>query len=216
MEGKPKILVVEDSSMLRDIESQQLRKAGFQTIACETGELCLQHIANDRSIDAVLLDIELPGISGLEVLAKIRETFSILQLPVIMSTSKTDSETTVRALRAGANDYVTKPVDFEIAPSRLRTHLQLRDLSLIQEKVKKAEAIRIFITNYNHEINNALMIAKGSIVHGPEGIDQNRFAKLTMALDRITDTVKRLHQKANKELEEEGVTHTKGTPMLKI
>src|SRR5687768_17509334 len=132
METKNTILVVEDSGVLRDIESLQLKKAGFHTVACGTGENCLQILSGDHRIDAVLLDIELPGISGLDVLKKIRETSSILQLPVIMATGKTDKETTVEALRLGANDYVTKPVDFDVAQSRLRTHLQLRDLSSIQ------------------------------------------------------------------------------------
>lgn len=214
MENKQKILVVEDSPVLRDIESLQLRKAGFQTVTCETGESCLQVLATDRSIDAVLLDIELPGISGLEVLTKIREMFSILQLPVIMATGKTDTETTVLALRAGANDYVTKPVDFEVAQSRLRTHLQLRDLSTIQEKVKKAEAIRALITTYNHEINNALMIATGSLARGLPGLDQARFEKLTMSLERIADIVKRLQEASGKDLEM--TTYVEGTKMLKI
>lgn len=214
MTAQHKILVVEDSLVLRDIESLQLRKAGFQTLACETGEACLQILSQDKTIDAILLDIELPGISGLEVLTKIRQTYSILQLPVIMATGKTDTETTVQALRLGANDYVTKPVDFDIAQSRLRTHLQLRDLSTIQEKMKKAEAIRALITTYNHEINNALMIATGTISRGLEGMDKTRFDKLTQSLDRIADIVKRLQETSGKDLEM--TTYVEGTKMLKI
>ncbi len=214
MESKHKILVVEDSLVLRDIESLQLRKAGFQTVACETGEACLQILSSDQTIDAVLLDIELPGISGLEVLSKIRETSSILQLPVIMATGKTDTETTVQALRLGANDYVTKPVDFDVAQSRLRTHLQLRDLSTIQEKMKKAEAVRALITTYNHEINNALMIATGTLSRGLEGMDPTRFDKLTQSLERIADIVKRLQETSGKDLEM--TTYVEGTKMLKI
>jgi DNA-binding response OmpR family regulator len=214
METKHKILVVEDSLVLRDIESLQLRKAGFQTVACETGEMCLHILNEDPTIDAVLLDIELPGISGLDVLGHIRQTHNILELPVIMATGKTDTETTVQALRLGANDYVTKPVDFEVAQSRLRTHLQLRDLSVIQEKVKKAEAVRALITTYNHEINNALMIATGSLARGLEGLDSYRYDKLNQALERIADIVKRLQEAAGKELEM--TTYVKGREMLKI
>jgi len=214
MEYKSKILLVEDSLVLRDIESLQLRKAGFQTVACETGETCLQILAADRSIDAVLLDIELPGISGLEVLTKIRQTYSILQLPVIMATGKTDTETTVQALRLGANDYVTKPVNFDVAQSRLRTHLQLRDLSSIQEKIKKTEAVRALITTYNHEINNALMIATGSISRGLAGMDAHRFEKLIQSLERIADIVKRLQEASGRDLEM--TTYVEGTKMLKI
>ena len=214
MERKHLILVVEDSPVLRDIESLQLRKAGFNTLTCETGEECLQIIAADTSIDAILLDIELPGISGLDVLSKVRETYSPLQLPIIMATGKIDTQTTVKALRAGANDYVNKPVDFEVAQSRMRTHLQLRDLSVIQEKVKKAEAVRALIITYNHEINNALMIANGSLSRGLEGLDKHRYEKLTASLQRIEDIVKRLQEASSKDLEM--TNYVEGTKMLKI
>jgi len=60
----------------------------------------------------VLLDIMMPGISGLEVLKTLRERYSVADLPVIMATAKDESSDIVAALNLGANDYVTKPLDF--------------------------------------------------------------------------------------------------------
>ncbi len=73
--------------------------------------------------DLVLLDVEMPGLSGFDVLAQLRATYSRTQLPVIMVTARTAGEDVVEALKIGANDYVTKPIDFQVALARIETHL---------------------------------------------------------------------------------------------
>jgi sigma-B regulation protein RsbU (phosphoserine phosphatase) len=74
----------------------------------------------------VLLDVMMPGLDGLEVLRRLRARYSRVELPVIMATAKDQSEDVVEALRAGANDYVTKPLDFQIVQARVETHLALK------------------------------------------------------------------------------------------
>jgi adenylate cyclase len=68
----------------------------------------------------------MPGISGLEVLAEARKTRSMTELPIIMATARGQSEDIVEALRLGANDYVTKPLDFPVVLARLQTQLALK------------------------------------------------------------------------------------------
>ena len=75
------------------------------------------------NFDLVLLDVEMPGLSGFDVLAQLRATYSRTQLPVIMVTARTAGEDMVEALKIGANDYVTKPIDFQVALARIETHL---------------------------------------------------------------------------------------------
>lgn len=75
------------------------------------------------AFDLVLLDVEMPTMSGLDVLKVLRETYSSTQMPVIMVTAKTQSTDIVEALRLGANDYVTKPIDFPVALARIHTQL---------------------------------------------------------------------------------------------
>src|SRR5260221_11982334 len=65
----------------------------------------------------------MPVMSGLEVLGRLRETFTQTQLPVIMVTARTEGADIVEAFRLGANDYVTKPIDFPVALPRIGTHL---------------------------------------------------------------------------------------------
>ena len=73
--------------------------------------------------DLVLLDIEMPIISGLDALKAIREVYSPIEMPVIMVTAKDQSEDMVKALSLGANDYLTKPIDFPVALARIGTQL---------------------------------------------------------------------------------------------
>jgi diguanylate cyclase (GGDEF)-like protein/PAS domain S-box-containing protein len=116
------LLLVDDNEMNRDALSRLLRLRGFSvTLACDGVEAVAQ--VETAAFDLVLLDVEMPGISGLEVLRRIRAAHSQTELPVIMVTARSGGEDVVEAFRLGANDYVTKPIDFPVALARIGTHL---------------------------------------------------------------------------------------------
>ena len=117
------LLVVDDNAENREILARRLERRGFQVMAAEDGQKALQAI-QDEPVDLVLLDIMMPGISGIDVLKKVRETFSDEELPIIMATAKTDSDDVVAALDLGANDYVTKPIDFPVVLARVNAQLR--------------------------------------------------------------------------------------------
>ena len=117
-----RILVVDDTFDNRSVLRRRLVKRGFGVVEAENGEEALDILAS-QSFDLVLLDVMMPGLSGLEVLMKIRETFASHQLPVIMVTAKSFSEDVVEALQLGADDYVTKPVDFNVALARINAQI---------------------------------------------------------------------------------------------
>src|SRR5262249_53769891 len=79
-----------------------------------------------RRFDLVLLDVMMPGMNGLEVLRFLRRVDSLIDLPIVMVTARSDSSDVVEALELGANDYLTKPVDLGGALARIRTQLALR------------------------------------------------------------------------------------------
>src|SRR5439155_5592493 len=94
----------------------------------------------------ILLDIMMPGISGLDVLKILRERYSVADLPVIMATAKDQSEDIVTALRLGANDYLTKPLDFPVVLARTQTQLALkRAMEEIQRLATQLERRNRFI-----------------------------------------------------------------------
>jgi len=118
------LLVVDDSAENRELLVRRLRKRGFAVREAEDGPSALSLLDRER-VDLVLLDVMMPGMSGLEVLKRLRETRPAHELPVIMATAKTESSDIVEALELGANDYVTKPLDFPVVLARVQAQLRL-------------------------------------------------------------------------------------------
>lgn len=119
------ILVVDDNEMNRDMLSRRLSRRGHAVVVAESGEQAIEMLETE-TIDIVLLDVMMPGIDGFETLARIRQKHDASTLPVIMATARGETEDIVRALEAGANDYVTKPLDFPVVLARTQTQLSLK------------------------------------------------------------------------------------------
>ena len=119
------LLVVDDDAMNRDALSRRLLRTGYSVLTAENGPDALALISANR-VDAVLLDVMMPGMSGLDTLRHLRESRSVSELPVIMVTAKDGSDDVVEALDLGANDYVTKPIDYAVALARIRAQVTAR------------------------------------------------------------------------------------------
>ncbi len=117
-----RLLVVDDDENNRDMLSRRLQRRGFDVAVAVDGPQALGAIARE-AFDLVLLDIEMPGMSGFEVLRQLRKTQGAMQLPVIMATARGDRADIVEALSLGANDHVTKPLDFPVVLARVETQL---------------------------------------------------------------------------------------------
>src|SRR6266852_5153029 len=119
------LLVVDDNPMNRDMLARRLTRRGYTVTVAEDGYQALAMI-EAQQFDLVLLDIMMPGLSGLDVLKTLRQRYAVADLPVIMATAKDQSEDIVAALQLGANDYVTKPLDFPVVLARAETQLSLK------------------------------------------------------------------------------------------
>ena len=119
------LLVVDDNEMNREILRRGLQRRGYSVAVTEDGTQALEQIEKN-SFDLILLDVLMPGMSGLEVLSVIRKTHPATRLPVIMATAQSETEDIVKALQLGANDYVTKPFDLPVVAARVETHLSLK------------------------------------------------------------------------------------------
>jgi diguanylate cyclase (GGDEF)-like protein/PAS domain S-box-containing protein len=137
------LLIVDDEESNRDMLSRRLQRQGFQVLVAESGPQAQDLIAA-QTPDMVLLDVRMPGMSGMEVLGWIRERHSATQLPVMMVTAEGHSASIVEALQKGANDYITKPVDMPVALARIRTLLSQKELSeaLRESEERYARAAR--------------------------------------------------------------------------
>ncbi len=119
------ILVVDDNQNNRDLIGRRLERAGFQVILAEDGTQALERVRS-AAVDLVILDIMMPGLSGIDVLCILRQTYTSAELPIIMATAKDQSEDVVEALDHGADDYLTKPLDFPVVMARIQAQLRTR------------------------------------------------------------------------------------------
>lgn len=126
MDTSPTILIVDDNELVVETFRAHLEHAGFRVLAAFSGQDALRVLEDEPNLDLVLLDIKMPGMSGIEVLRAIRELHSFDALPVIMATGVGQSEDMVRAFDLGANDYVVKPFDMAVVVARIQTRLQGR------------------------------------------------------------------------------------------
>ncbi|MBL8350231.1 MAG: EAL domain-containing protein [Burkholderiaceae bacterium] len=119
---KPRLLIVDDIAENREILRRRFERQGFHATEASGGIEALA-LLDSAKFDLVLLDMMMPDLTGLEVLGRIRARLSAGSLPVIMVTARSQNEDIVEALDLGANDYITKPVDFSIALARVNTQL---------------------------------------------------------------------------------------------
>ncbi len=118
------ILVVDDQESNRDLLTRRLSKRGYDVLEAASGQEALR-ILDSQEVGLVLLDVRMPGMNGEEVLREIRKTRTPVALPVIMVTAEDDSATMVNTLQLGADDYVTKPIDFPVLLARIENKLAL-------------------------------------------------------------------------------------------
>src|SRR3989454_3056026 len=139
------LLVVDDNEMNRDMLARRLARLGYTVAVAADGYQALAMI-EAQQFDLVLLDVMMPGISGLDVLKTLRQRYAMADLPVIMATAKDQSADIVAALQLGANDYVTKPLDFPVLMARTQTQLALkRAMQEIQRLAAQLELRNRFI-----------------------------------------------------------------------
>jgi len=137
----PKILVVDDEFSVRDSLNEWFRKDGYET-ACAANAREAIELLQGRSWDVVLLDIKMPGMDGLELQRRIREIDP--ELIVIMITAYASVETAVQALKRGAFDYITKPIDPDELSQLVKRAIEQRRLKaenvVLREKVERLTA----------------------------------------------------------------------------
>lgn len=166
------ILIVDDSPTNCQLLAKRLSRQGYRCSQALSGKQALQMVA-EQAPDLVLLDMMMPEMDGLEVLAILRRSHDSISLPVLMVTARNEGDDVVSAFAAGANDYIEKPVDFPVLVARLQHHLAHKRLddevktsrARLEEQNRKLEVANQYKNNFlssmSHELRTPLNAVLG-------------------------------------------------------
>ncbi|NMP31388.1 diguanylate cyclase [Thalassotalea sp. M1531] len=140
------ILAVDDAKDTLMLLEFDLQAEGYQVLTANDGASALSILENEN-VDMLLLDLYMPGISGLDTLKAIRENQDLINLPVIMLSASDDEDEIVSALEFGAHDYVTKPYIAKVLLARIRNALRLKEKTMKLENLAKTD----FLTEVNNK-----------------------------------------------------------------
>lgn len=190
-------MIVDDDQISSRILGERLKKRGFEISTVASGKECLDSLLNDTP-DLIMLDIVMPEMDGLEVLYAIRSVYSSIDIPVIMATAKSDVAGVVEALQIGANDYMEKPINIDIAEARI--FAQINAVRNYRDAIvkKEVESINTMIATYNHEINNPLTIAYGLLRKAKKEQSTEYFDKIGDSLQRVAKIVREIEKLTDK------------------
>ncbi len=138
-----KLLVVDDNLINLDVISRILEKQGAFVTVCESGENCLAMLKSEQDYDAILMDLQMPNMDGCETTIQIRQNLKQVDIPIIALTAGATTTEQERAVSAGMNDFLTKPIAPIIVIKTLRKHIEKYRGKSIQveaiDTIEKAE-----------------------------------------------------------------------------
>ena len=153
MKDKPAILVVDDQLQNIELLEAYLIPQGYEIVRAANGEEALRKLS-DHKIDLILLDVQMPGIDGFEVIRRVRQDKLYCLLPIILVTALRETEDRIKGIEAGCDDFISKPVDKLELSARVRSLLKVKDYNdLVSSYQKELESE---VTRRTAEIKNAL------------------------------------------------------------
>src|SRR3954466_9143963 len=180
------ILIADDDAVARRLVENMVQKCGYETIVVDSGDAAIAALtAPDSAIDGIILDLVMPGLDGMGVLAKIREAG--LSIPVIVQTAHGGIDNVISAMRAGAADFVVKPVGLERLQVSLRNALNSSALKGELQRIRhsregrltfsdiitRAEAMASVMRAAQKATNSSIPV----LIEGESGVGKEMFAR---------------------------------------
>jgi len=155
-----RILVVDDDPVNRHVLVNHLALAEYRIVEAGSGFEALEAVEIQGAFDLVILDVMMPRMTGYEVALNLRKSHNVHELPIIFLTAKNQVEDLVTAFDAGANDFLTKPVNKHELLSRVRTHLRLLDITRnlerkVEERTRELAAKQVDLIESQKELVSA-------------------------------------------------------------
>lgn len=181
------ILIADDDAVQRRLVENMVQKCGYETIVVDSGDAVIAALTGPdaQTIDAVVLDLVMPGLDGMGVLAKMREAG--LNIPVIVQTAHGGIDNVVSAMRAGAIDFVVKPVGMERLQVSLRNALNTSALKDELQRIRHSREGRLTFSDIitrSDAMANVMRTAKKAaassipvLIEGESGVGKEMFAR---------------------------------------
>src|SRR5437016_7886378 len=206
MNARPsRLLIVDDNEMNRDMLARRLARKGYVIGLTDSARELLPRVKQD-GIDLVLLDIEMPEISERDAMQALREPYSPIELPIIMVTAKNQSDDIVKALEMGANDYLTKPIDFPVALARIGTQLSHKKA---QEALRESEERYALAARGANDGLWDWNLVTGAVYFSPRWKAMLGFGEHEIE-DRLEEWLDRIHDADRDRVKEEIAAHQRG------
>jgi adenylate cyclase len=152
MRTPPHILIVDDEPINLDILQTRLAVHGYEILTATNGEEALA-VATAQRPDLILLDVMMPKMDGIDVCRRLKADASLPFMPIILVTAKADSKDVVAGLEAGADEYLTKPVDQAALVARVKSMLRIKALhDTAQEQAARLEAQSEQLADWNRTL----------------------------------------------------------------
>lgn len=180
MRSPPLILIADDNATNLDILQTRLATQGYEIMCAADGEQALE-LALRHKPDLLLLDIMMPKLDGLEVCRRIKSDASLPFMPIIMITARANSADVVAGLEAGADEYLTKPVDQASLVGRVKSMLRIKALQdTVQQQAQRLEAQSAELATWNQALQERVAQRHRATLAAPA---------LPLAADRRDDRV---------------------------
>lgn len=156
MRTPPQILIVDDNPANLDIFQTRLAAQGYEIVTASDGEEALA-VAREKQPDLILLDVMMPKLNGIEVCRRLKEDSSLPFMPIVMVTAMADPKDVVAGLEAGADEYLTKPVDQTALVARVKSMLRIKGLhDTALEQAARLEAQAVQLSEWNQKLEERI------------------------------------------------------------
>ena len=164
-----RILIVDDERLNREVLVKRLRREGCEPVEAESAIEALKLLRRER-FNVILLDIQMPEMSGIEMLQVLKNDAELRQIPVIMLSALTDVDHVARCIELGAEDYLPKPINAVLLRARLGACLEKQRLRAIEEaqaeelvRASKLQSVGLLAGGLAHDFNNMLTAVLGNL-----------------------------------------------------
>ncbi len=177
-ETKGRVLVVDDQPITLRVMSRILSDGGFDYCSASNGREALEIFEKKPDFDLIILDVMMPKISGFEVCRRIRERYSLFEMPILFLTAKTMLTDMMEGFEAGANDFIRKPFEKDELLIRAKTLIKLKKLTSANKVLEEAVQLKNrFMEISIHDLKNPLtsiMALSGMLRQDESTPDENR------------------------------------------